>query len=508
MRNLWGVGNPRGEFAKTCETLQKQIAIPEAKDKAWKNYEKALSLARQCSCEELLQVIFKFDPLLSNPVPNSSLSVGKALSFLLDVRPQTAQTLDATWRLSQRLNKPLSIREVQQQICIQLAGIGDTNMLLDKLLKRCNEGTLSSAELSQILNNFLERHSFQLTDPWKVFLEQFEITELPQIHQVYAVLERYVEAAELAEVARDFRSAIGYLISVSGKEVAFRILTLSKRLGDENAIAQAHQKVAESLWQENIYTEALEHFQKAGNLEGISNCYQKLGKFALAIQFQPLISYEWMQDIRSEVEKPIRTHIEHQEFLAAISLLKDVESAWREKSSNWDLIAEADRVQRLIHEIVRTARAAFTNDLQISEVQRATEIFQRWSLVEEAAGNYLEAGLQAEKAQDYLTASLLFEKAGAFGQALVALESAPDTLEPMKKAQLLELGGDFFMAGLLYERLEKIELAIAAYKQAKEFYRAAELRRQQLGDDRAIFDEQFQELLKNAGRSEQLVELC
>ncbi|MFM6270262.1 MAG: Hsp70 family protein, partial [Dolichospermum sp.] len=63
-------------------------------------------------------------------------------------------------------------------------------------------------------------------------------------------------------------------------------------------------------------------------------------------------------------------------------------------------------------------------------------------------------------------------------------------------------------AGLLYERLEKIELAIASYKQAKEFYRAAELRREQIGDDRAIFDEQFQELLKNAGRTEQLVELC
>jgi molecular chaperone DnaK len=201
LRNLWGFGNPRKEFAKTCETLQKQIAIPEAKDKAWKNYEKALSLARQCSCEELLQVILKFDPLLDNPVPNSSLSVGKALSFLLDVRPQTAQTLEATWRLSQRLNKPLSIREIQQQICIQLAGIGDTNMLLTKLLKRRNEGTLSSSELSQILNNFLERHSFELTDPWKVFLEKFEITELPQIHQVYAVLERYVEAAELAEGA-------------------------------------------------------------------------------------------------------------------------------------------------------------------------------------------------------------------------------------------------------------------------------------------------------------------
>ncbi|MFM5960296.1 MAG: hypothetical protein ACKOQ2_24595, partial [Dolichospermum sp.] len=112
--------------------------------------------------------------------------VGKALSFLLDVKPPTGQTLDAAWRLSQRLNKPLSIREVQQQICIQLASIGDTNMLLSKLQKRHTEGTLGSAELSQILSSFLERHSFQLTYPWKVFLEQFEISELPQIHQVYA----------------------------------------------------------------------------------------------------------------------------------------------------------------------------------------------------------------------------------------------------------------------------------------------------------------------------------
>lgn len=482
--------------------------MPQAKDKAWKTYEKALSFARQCSCEELLQVILKFDPLFGESIPNSSLSVGQALSFLLEAKPQTAQNLDATWRLSQRLNKPSSIRKVQQQICIQLARIGDTNTLLAKLLKRRNEGTLTSAELSEILNNFLEKHSFQLADPWKAFLGQFETAELPQIHQVYAVLDLYVEAAELAEAARDYRSAIRYLISVSGKEVALRILALSKRLGDENAIAQAHQKVAESFWEESDYTEALKHFQQSGNLESASDCYQKLGEFGLAIQFRPAISSEWMQDIRLAVERTVRTHIEGKEFLAAVRLLKTVESAWRKKSPELEVISEAERTQRLLYEAVRTARSAFTTELQASQVQPATEIFQRWSLVEEAAGNYLEAGLQAEKAQDYLTASLLFEKAGAFGQALVALESAPDALEPMKKAQLLEQGGDFFMAGLLYERLGKIEEAIAAYEQAEEFYRAAELRRQQLGDDRAIFDERFQELLKNAGRSEQLAQLC
>jgi molecular chaperone DnaK len=155
------------------------------------------------------------------------------------------------------------------------------------------------------------------------------------------VLDLNIEAAELAEAARDYRSAIRYLMSLSGKEIALRILTLSKRLGDENAIpskmvakgiAQAHQKVAESFWQENNYTEALQHFQQAGNLESASDCYQKLGEFGLAIQFKPAISSEWMQDIRSSVERTVRTHIGRKEFLAAIRLLKSVEEAWRKKS--------------------------------------------------------------------------------------------------------------------------------------------------------------------------------
>ncbi|MBD2138498.1 Hsp70 family protein [Anabaena sp. FACHB-1237] len=507
-KKLGGDKEPHQQLTKTCQILKNQLAIDETKNKVWKNYEKALSLARKCSCEEVLQVISRFDSHFTEAVPNIGLSIGQTISFLVDTRPQTSQNLDAAWQISQHLNDLSNRRQVQQQICIQIAQIGNTNILLSKLIKRRAEGTITATELSQIINKFLERHSFQIADPWQAFFQQLEAVEIPPIHQVYAVLERYAEASELAEIAKDFRSAIRYLMFFDSKEIAFRILDLSKRLGDENAIAQAHQKIGESLWQENVYTEALEHFKKAGNLEGISNCYQKLGDFGLSIQFKPVITYEWIQDIRSVIEQIVRNHIENKEFLAAIQLLKSLESAWRKKSSDLEVISESDRTQRLLYEAVRTARSALSNDLQISEGKQTTEIYQRWSLIEEAAGNYLEAGLQAEKAQDYLTASLLFEKAGAFGQALVALESAPNVIEDEKKAQLLEQGGDFFMAALLYERLGKIDQAIASYKQANEFYRAAELLRQQLGDDQAIFDEQFKELLKNAGRSEQLAQLC
>jgi len=493
------------QLAKASEALQRQLDTPEEREKIWRTYAKVLLLARKCDRNELAQVILKFDPLLGEQTPNTNLDVGQVISFLLESQPQTPQNLDAAWRLSQRLDEPLSMREIQQQICLQGARLGDSNLLLVKLLKRRNEGSLTASELSQVLYRFLENHTFQLAAPWRAFLEQLQPDELPQIHQVYALLDRYVEAAELAEAARDYRSAIRYLMLLSGQDTALRILALANRLGDESAIAQAHQKVAEIFWQTGNDAEALEHFQKAGNLERASDCHQRMGELKLAIRCRPTISPEWIQDIRQASENTIRFHIEQQDFWAAICLLKSLEEAWREKSQT----SEAERAQRLLTEVVKTARSAFTAELQVYEGQSATGLFKRWSLAEEAAGNYLEAGLQAEKAQDYFAASVLFEKANAFGQALVALQSAtPEAIDPRKKAQLLEQGGDFFMAALLYERLGEMDQAIALYEQAGEFLRAAELHRHQLGDHQTVFDHRFKDLLTKAGQVEQLAELC
>jgi molecular chaperone DnaK len=502
---LQGLKNPRKQLAQTCEKLQKQLDNPQDSDKAWQTYTQALLLARKYNHQELIQVISKFDPLFGEQTPSPSLAIGQTLSFLLEVKPQTAQNLDAAWRLSQRLPEPSSTRELQQQICLQGARIGDSNLLLAKLLKRRNQGDLNKPQLSEIVNIFLDNHTFQLADPWKSFFEQLQPDELPPIHQVYALVDRYMEAADLAEAAKDYRSARRYLMPLAGQENALRLLRLANHLGDENAIAQAHGKVAESFYQEGNYAAAIPHFQQAGNREQVSDCHQRLGELGLAIKSRPVITPEWVQEIRNALENTVRLNIDRQEFLAAVQFLKSVAEAWQEKSQ----VAEAERTQRLLSEVVRTARSALTAELSGCEGHFSTDLFKRWSLLEKAAGNYLEAGLQAEKAQDYFAASILFEKAGAFGQALVALESAsPEAVDPRKKAQLLEEGGDFFMAALLYERLGETDQAIALYAQAGEFLRAAELRQQQLGDEQAVFDRQFQELLQKAGRVEQLAELC
>ena len=110
LRKLQSFGNPHKQLARTCETLQQQLGTSQARDKVWQTYTRALSLARKCDRHELTQVIFKFDPLLGQS-PSDGVAIGQARSFLLEAKPQTAQNLDAAWRLSQRLHPPSSIQE-------------------------------------------------------------------------------------------------------------------------------------------------------------------------------------------------------------------------------------------------------------------------------------------------------------------------------------------------------------------------------------------------------------
>ena len=64
------------------------------------------------------------------------------------------------------------------------------------------------------------------------------------------------------------------------------------------------------------------------------------------------------------------------------------------------------------------------------------------------------------------------------------------------------------MAGLLYERAGDVDKAITMFEEAREFKRAAVLRRNQVGDRDAAFDERWLALLIGAGTVEPLAEFC
>jgi molecular chaperone DnaK len=234
----------------------------------------------------------------------------------------------------------------------------------------------------------------------------------------------------------------------------------------------------------------------------------RLGQFAQAIQIRPTFSDDWILGIRKAIENQVSLYVASRNFVEAIHLLRTVEEVWRMRPASPVLAAEADRARRLLSEALKTVRSSLEAEVRSTDAQPGAEVFKRWSLIEEAAANYLEAGLQAEMAHDYFAASLLFEQAGAFGQALSALDRTSQSTDPKKRASLLERGGDFFMAGLLYERMGETEKAISMYEQAQEFRRAAEVRRRQVGDDNAVSDYRFLDLLTKAGRVDSLAELC
>ncbi|MCT7958533.1 Hsp70 family protein [Laspinema palackyanum] len=520
---LKGVGNRFQQLRRSCQSLEQLLALETPsypdREKIWKTYAKVLDRAAKYDAlgrystgdsSQLIQVINQFEPRLGKLPPTGTFSAQRSLRILLKRDPVTVQALDAAWRLSGRVQDDASRREIQQIICMETARLGDHNGLLKKLVQQRQAGYLNPVNLQEIIAKLLVSHSFDETIPWKAFFLELTSQELPRLHPVYALIERWEEAANLAEELREYSDAIAYRMRMGGKENALQMLSLSERIQSSEAIAQAHQKVGCCFWDEADYITALEHFQKAGDWERASDCHYQLGNLPTAVQLRPSISPEWIDQIRESMETTVRSHLERQDFLSSVRLLKALEIAWRNHSPSSRVQSEASRTQHLLGEVLKTARAGL--ELQLTDAQgvREIELFKAWSGLEEAAGNYQEAAVKAQQAQDYFTASLLFEKAGAFGQALSALDEADsetNELVPQKKAQLLEQGGDFFMAGLLYEQLGETDRAIAMYEQAKEFERAAELRRQQVGDRQVVFDERFIELLTKAGRMEELAEL-
>jgi molecular chaperone DnaK len=511
LSKLHGSKNPHQNLAKTCKLLQQQIVAPADHNKAWENYAKSLLLAKQCGGDELNQVIGQFDGAFNDRMLHSNVLGMEVLQALLTKHQQTPQNLETAWRFAQRLPDSSAVVAAHQQICVQIAQLGEGSMLLAKLQKMYGEKLLDPLNLELALEAFLVKSNFDLTLPWTAFFRQMPASDLPRIHQVYHLVDRPEAAAKLAEAKGDQRNALKYWLLIPGKESTLQALNLAQKLRDEPATIQAHRQLAELSWEEGDYADALEHFRKSENLAKVSDCHQKLGQFGLAIQLQPSTDVQWRQELRSTVENAITIYLDHQEFTSAVQLLKTIEEAWQQKSSEPEILTEVERTQRLLAEIVKTARGSLEAEMRDANNSSASQqiaIFKRWSLLEAAAGNYLEAGLQAEKAQDYFAASLLFEKAGAFGQAVCALDAAAPNGAELRKAQLLQQGGDFFMAGLLYEKLQDVDMAISMYEQAKYFDRASDLLQKQLGVADCVFNDRFRDLLAKAGRGEQLAEMC
>lgn len=489
-------------------TLGKGALSDQARQAALGDYARLIGCAALLGTDQVVLVMQEFDAKFIDSAVGDVPRLRRALNVLESKRPVSGPILEAAVRLCRLLGDASAGRRFLQQRCVLMAREGDSNGLLTRVFERQREGALSRDELQAILQVFLDRQSFENNAGWARLFAGMPEGLLPPLHQVHSALSRHRIAAELAEAAGDWPSAVRYWMAVPGTVAALRALSLIDRVADATVLPQAHLKVAECLWGERKFGEALQHFEEAGQMERASDCERRLGQIAAAIQKRPAIQLEWLVEIRGELEDEARAHLAAKDFLAAAQLLYGVSRALRTRKGGPMEQAEAERIEHLLSEAVRTARVGLEGEVRSTRAQPGAEVFKRWCLLEESAGNFLEAGLQAEMAKDYFAASLLFEKAGAFGQALSALEQSAQGAEPKRRAELLERGGDFFMAGLLYERLSDTDKAVAMFELAEDFTRAGDLRRKQVGDEKAVFDEQWLELLTKAGRVDALAELC
>ncbi|MDI1319388.1 MAG: Hsp70 family protein, partial [bacterium] len=503
---------PRRGLARSSHALRKLLAAPalsdEANQEAQRLYLRAIGFAARIGPDQVVLVVREFHQPFSEIVIGEMPQLRNALKALESKRPVTRESLDAALKVNQLTGVKSAQQAVLQQICLLLAREGDDNGLLAKIYERHKAGALAKAELREVLERFLERRSFVGNPAWNRLFANLPAALLPPLHQVYAALGRYSEAAKLAEEVGVLAGAITYWMAVSGTQAALRALALAEKLPDSGTRLATHLNAADCFWAESNYGEASRHFRAAGNMDRASDCERRLGRLAEAIKARPTLQPEWLMEIRNEVESKVRVHLAAKEFTEAAHLLFEVESALRAKTIEPSLQTEADRFRHLLTQVVKTARTALDAEVRTAHAQPCAEVYKRWSLFEEAAGNFLEAGLQAEMASDHFAASLLFEKAGAFGQALSALDQTAQGAEPKRRAEILEHGGDFFMAGLLYERIGETDKAITMFEEATEYARAAELRRKRIGDSTAAFDERWLELLTKAGRAELLADLC
>lgn len=501
---------PPDALARTRKKLDRLISAKgpslQAGGEAWTCYLQGLGSAVKCGCDAVTAVVLDFDSLFPpGPVPTDP-RVVEALKILLANDPVHDRALEAAQRLALRHGDTVQIRHVEQRTCVNLANSGNSNGLVSKLLDRRRRGLLEKHETEEIIAAFLNGHRFEIASPWAAFFEELPQDQLPNVHQVHALVGQFRHAADIAEQQGDTRAALRYLLQCAGTEPARRAVALSEKVPDPELAINAHKHAAEAFYREGDYLTAAEHFQEANDTLRLSDCYLRTSRIPEAIKMRPEIPRAWLATVRETMDHMLREFVQRGASLEAIRLVRGIADSLRNKGNEEYFCTELARLEGILQSLVRTARASLTEESR--NAGPGADVFRRWSAMEEAAGNFLEAGIQAEFAQDYVTATLMFEKAGAFGQALHALDRSTQSDQLERRAKLLEQGGDFFVAGLIYERLGQAEKAIEMFEQSGEFVRAANLLRSRLGSERAALDDHYLKLAANAGRLEDIAQLC
>lgn len=296
--------------------------------KALSKYVELIGIAANVGSDAVVATVREFDPAFANAVVGEDPALKHALKVLRAVRSPTRDESETALRLSLLIGDRTLYREALQENCLFFARIGDGNQLLAKLFERQKSGLLSKSEHEAVLTVYLSSRSFDGEPAWSHFFVSFPLSEVPRLHQVFAVLERKLEAAELAEESGAYTNAIRYLLDLSKTDTSLRALSLCEKTSDSELRRACNVSVAECYVKDGKYSEAVSFFREASELDRASDCLLLTGNLAGAIEARPLIGPDWKEKVRTELEETVRSQLGKGEFSAAAKLLRDVQTAW------------------------------------------------------------------------------------------------------------------------------------------------------------------------------------
>jgi molecular chaperone DnaK len=420
-----------------------------------------------------------------------------------------AYTLQVCLSLATRLQLPQAQHTAAEQLALLHAQAGDADALIAHL-DLCRRLQLIDRNLIETaLRAYLKKHPFTENAAWAPFLRGLPETALPPVFEVHLLLERAAAAVRLASDSAQQQVALDCCLRARAYPDMAAGIALAEQLGDQTHLRDLHEHAGDVRAEQGDLPAALDHYTRAGSALKASQCYERLGQPLEALRTCPPDRQERLLMLVGPCEEAVLAQSRDQNYPQAMRTVQEMLKILKAVAEPTpELEARTAAVGRHRDALLRTARAYFADRVEQLSPEEQRPIYVLWSALEEAAGNTVQAAKLAEDAGDYYKASLLWESDEKYGEAMRVLGQHSDRGAVLAKmAEIAERGGDHATAGNLYENAHLLHEACRAYTAAGQYADAARCLRSQLGDDAAAESEEFAQLMRQAGLTEDLLQL-
>jgi molecular chaperone DnaK len=495
----WLSGADRRRLQRTIERLDARFAEPTL-DRAVRDYGAALRLALRQDPPQAVALWHRYDARI--PADRYGLAFGPAdAGWLTEVARQgDRQALTVVFELATRLRLDALQREVRDRSVDLLAGGRDTDVLVAQLVRWQRAGLLDAGTATRALRDHVAHTPLDRDGPlWSNFFDGLPEPVLPDLFEVRRFLGRGADAVRLADTPAREQAALECCARSPRLADVEAGLALARRREDRAATRRLQERAGELLFEQQRYGEALPRFEEAGRTDRASDCLERLGRFAEALDACPADAPDRLSYLAGRCQPGVDELVARQEFLAAARELRL-------------LLGHLDRATAPTGAVA--ARREELVSLREAVLALGREHFDRrsgapgdWSRFEEELGEYGAAGRQAEAAGDRYRAHLMYRQAGRTGDAVRVLrgDDSPEGL--VARAEACVAGDDLVGAALLYDQAGQPERAVVLFERAGDHGAAARALVRWRGDD-ALADPRLAGWLRRSGAVEELVELC